>query len=303
VRCHIAGNIQGVATLDLVGKLKKGDIVVLELSSWQLQGFHDRKLSPHISVFTNFLDDHMNYYGGSMKKYFSDKSAIFKYQKKGDLLIAGSEVSKLIPKTLSKKVVANKNIIPKNWNIKIPGEHNRENISFAVLVAGALGVPISKIKKAVESFHGVHGRLEFVKNIRGIKIYNDNSSSTPDSTLTALKALSSPITTYNLETRNLILIMGGSDKGLDMTPLVKVLPKYLKHLVLLDGSGTQSLKVGSIKVPFNYADNLEDAVAFALEHAKKGDTILFSPAFASFGMFVNVYDREKKFMKIVKKIK
>ena len=296
VRSHLAGNIQGVATLDLVAKVKEGDIVVLELSSWQLQGFHARKISPHIGVFTNFKDDHLNYYKGSRQKYFFDKSAIFKYQTKNDILILGSKAPKCLG-VKAKKMIADKKLVPKDWKIKIPGEHNLENIASALLVAGALGVSITKIKKAVESFSGVHGRLQFVKEVRGIKIYNDNSSSTPDSTLTALKALSKSSTLNDL--RSTILILGGADKGLNMSLLVKAIHKYCKAIVLLDGSGTLKLKVGSITLPFNYAGNLEDAVAFAMDFAQNGDTVLFSPAFASFGMFVNVYDREKEFMKIV----
>ena len=77
----LGGNIQGLATLELLNKVKTGDLAVLELDSWQLQGFGDLKISPNIAVFTNFLADHLNYYGGSMKKYFADKSNIFKYQK------------------------------------------------------------------------------------------------------------------------------------------------------------------------------------------------------------------------------
>src|SRR3989344_3204668 len=77
----VGGNVRGMATLPLLKKTKIGDIVVLELDSWQLQGFGDAKISPHVAVFTNFLEDHMNYYQGSMDKYFNDKANIFKYQK------------------------------------------------------------------------------------------------------------------------------------------------------------------------------------------------------------------------------
>ncbi|MBU0612105.1 hypothetical protein KKB58_01605 [Patescibacteria group bacterium] len=97
-KVYIGGNVRGVATLPILKKVKAGDILVCELDSWQLQGFGEAKISPYISVFTSFMPDHMNYYGGSMKKYFNDKANIFKYQKKGDILIIRPGMKKFISK-------------------------------------------------------------------------------------------------------------------------------------------------------------------------------------------------------------
>ncbi len=296
-RVHLAGNIQGVATLALLPKVKKGDIVVLELSSWQLQGFHDAKYSPHIAVFTNFMDDHMNYYK-TRKEYFFDKAAIFAYQKKNDVLVVGKTIAPSIPKVhKGKKIVADLKVIPNSWQLPIPGEHNKENIAIAVEVAKILKIPTAMIKKGVESFEAVHGRLEFLRLYKDVAIYNDNSSSTPESTIVALRALGDE------SKKNIVLIMGGADKGISQEPLLREIPKYCKAVVLLAGSGTDKLIIKDMPVLFTYAETLTDAVLLAKGFAHRGDIILFSPAFASFGMFVNVYDRGDKFVKEIKKLK
>lgn len=293
-RVHLGGNIRGVATLEILKKVKTGDIVVLELSSWQLQGFGEQKISPQIAVFTNFMPDHMNYYAGSMKDYFSDKALIYKYQKRGDVLVVGKDVAKKIKNTKAKKIVATSNMVPAKWKLPLAGEHNKENISFAVAVAKSLKIPETKIKKGVEGFKAVEGRLQLLKSLRGIGIYNDNNSTTPEATVAALKSF--PKT-------SIILIMGGADKGLDTRELLKAIDKYASTVILLPGSGVDKLKVESLKSKVEYAKDLKGAVSKAVKVAQKGDIILFSPAFASFGMFVNEYDRNDQFMKLVKKLK
>ena len=287
-KAHLGGNIRGLATLSLLPKIKSGDIVVLELSSWQLQGFHEQKISPNISVFTNFMDDHMNYYS-SRKEYYYDKSAIYAYQKKGDICVVGSSLGSFTTK--SKKIIAESNDVPKNWKLPLVGEHNLENISLSVAVVKALRIPIIKIKKGVESFKAVEGRLQLVKKIKGVGIYNDNNSTTPEATVAALKAFPN---------KNIILIMGGADKGLDTKELIKTILKYTKKVILLPGTGTETLPTLTRTV---LASSLQDAVKKALEFAEKGDVILFSPAFASFGLFKNEYDRTDQFMNIIKKLK
>lgn len=296
----LGGNVRGIATLPLLETAKIGDIIVMELDSWQLQGFGDSKISPYISVFTNLMRDHMNYYKGSMMKYFADKSNIFKYQKKGDYLIAGKEIAKKIKNTkatkakpLWKSKIVVPKPLPKDWRLKIRGEHNRKNSALAVSVASVAGVPQKVIKKVIENFKGVEGRLELIKTIRGIKIYNDNNATTPDATIVALHALG--------KDKNIVLIMGGADKGLDMTALLKEIPKYCKKIIIISGTGSDKLikptglsdsNIGSLKV----------AIKLAMKNAIRDDIILFSPAFASFGMFKNEYDRGDQFIKIVKEL-
>jgi len=329
------GNLVAEATLPLLEKVKSGDIVVLELDSWQLQGFHDAKVSPQVAVFTTFLDDHLVYYKGDARRYFEDKVAIFKYQKRGDTLVAGEQVASFIKKSSvpirGNFTIAKKQDIPKSWTIPLLGEHNLENIACALAVAKHFKVPDEAIRKAVENFKPVPGRLEFIREVRGIKIYNDNNATTPDATLAALRALSTKTQlpnskqiskSQNLQMsksdKNIVLIMGGTDKGLDMTKLVEAIPKYCKAVVLLKETGTDKFLVACNakreasektlhatrytfqKTPMYELDTLHDCVKMALNLARCDDIILFSPAFASFGKwFKNEYDRNDQFVELI----
>ena len=289
----LGGNIRGVSNLQLFKKAKVADVAVFELDSWQLQGFGDYKISPHIAVFTTFFPDHMVYYGESMKRYFLDKALIFKYQKKNDVLIAGSQAFPFIMKWGGK--TKRQIIMPKlaNYKVKIPGEHNMYNIALAVEVAKVMGVSDAVIKKAVENFKGVEGRMQFVREVAGVKYYNDTTATSPEATIAALRTL--------YQNRKLILIIGGSDKNLNMDALVKQISKFCKKVVLLSGTGTDRIK-NKIHNKVE-AGSMKEAVSKARSFAESGDIILLSPAYASFGMFKNEYDRGDKFMALVKKLK
>ena len=300
----VGGNVRGMATLPLLKKTNIGDIVVLELDSWQLQGFGDSKLSPHVSVFTNFLNDHLNYYKGDMQKYFDDKANIFKYQKDDEVLVLGEQAARVVKsqksKVKSEILVAKKSLVPKNWKIKIPGEHNRANIACAILACQELDVPAKAIKDGVESFLGVPGRLELVRVVGGIKYYNDTTATTPDGNKAALEALG------DKKKKNIVLIAGGADKNLDYSGMAKLVHKTVKGLVLIEGAATERLLALIPKrtsYPVYIVDNMKDAVDAARAFAKKGDTILLSPGAASFGVFKNEFDRGDQFMKLVKKLK
>ena len=361
------GNLVPEATLPLLKEVKSGDIVVLELDSWQLQGFHDAKISPHIAVFTTFLDDHLIYYKNNKESYFEDKVAIFKYQKTGDILIAGERVAEDIGKSgvsvNGDFVVTAKVDVPADWTIPLLGEHNIENIACAVAVAKHFKIPKSVVQNAVENFKPIPGRLEFLREVRGVKIYNDNNATTPDATIAAIRALSflnssfpkggarggdgggfkNPSTHQNAvlplkkgESENhIILIMGGTDKGLDMSKLVAEIPRHCKAVIFLKESGTEKLlsefpalnsplikgvpesaRAGAVsplikgvpnsdggRVVFIQKNTLKECVETAMKIAQRDDIILFSPAFASFGKwFKNEYDRGEQFVKIIDKI-
>ena len=145
----------------------------------------------------------------------------------------------------------------------------------------------------------MHGRLELLTTYRGVQIYNDNSSATPESTITALRALG------DSKKKNIVIVIGGADKGLDAKPLVTEINKFAKAVVILPGSGTEKNRklFTQIKCEKVEVKSLKDAVPTALSHSSKGDILLFSPAFASFGMFTNVYDRNDQFVKIIKNLK
>jgi UDP-N-acetylmuramoylalanine--D-glutamate ligase len=298
-KVYLGGNVRGVATLPLLKKVKVGDILVCELDSWQLQGFGDSKISPHISVFTSFMPDHMNYYDNNMKKYFSDKANIFKFQKRGDYLIVRPHVRKLINKSIKAKLIIADIEKTKGYKFIVPGEHQRENLACAVEVAELFGIPLSKIKNVVKKFKGLEGRLQYLKQVRGIKIYNDNNATTPEATIAGIKSL------YQAgKEGKIILICGGADKNLDLSLFVGVLNIFCKAIILIPGTGTNKLlKNYKIKIPNEIGKDLKDVVGKAIKCAQKSDIILFSPSFASFGMFNNEYDRGDQFIKIVKNFK
>ena len=300
-RVHLGGNIKGTAALPLLKKIKKGDIAVFELSSWQLQGFGEAKLSPNISIFTSFMPDHMNYYKNDLSAYFNDKAEIFLHHTKTDTLVVSPELIPLIKgKTTGGVIVAKSADIPKTWKIKIPGEHNLQNIACAVEAVKILGLKEQVIKKAVESFKGVSGRLEFVRSYKGISIYNDTCATTPEATTAGLAALA-PMSKGG----KIILLAGGTDKNLDLEPLADSICESAKEVILLSGNGTDRLKnlLENRKFAFSEVKSLKDLIKHGVKASTKGDILLFSPSFTSFGMFKNEYDRGEQFVKIVKGLK
>src|SRR3989344_1779274 len=295
------GNVQGTSLLPQLANVSKETIVVLELDSWKLQGFGEAKMSPHIAVFTTLYQDHLNYYGSTslttgkdaMDAYLADKANIFLFQKPEDTLILGKQcaptiIEKYGDKIESKTLVADEFKLPDMWTLRIPGLHNRYDAALALTVARALEVSDDISRKALESFAGVPGRLELIAEKKGVKIYNDTTSTTPEATLAALEALG---------TANMVLIAGGTDKNLDMNALLLKLAD-VKRVILLTGSGTSRILEWLPKV--SVYDSLDAGVAQTLATATVGDTIPFSPAFTSFGMFKNEYDRGDQFNALVK---
>jgi UDP-N-acetylmuramoylalanine--D-glutamate ligase len=303
----LGGNIQGVSNLQLLklippslGRANKKGIAVFELDSWQLQGFGDARISPTIAAFTTFLPDHMKYYGDDMNKYFTDKANIFKYQNKNDMLVIGSQALPFFENWKGEyrgKLVIAKTELPVDFKLQMKGEHNIYNAMLAVEVVKRLGVKDEVIKKALASFKGVEGRLQLIRDLKGVKYYNDTTATTPEATIAALRALGHPMS----KSKNIVLIMGGSDKSIDMQALVHEIPKYVKITILLSGTGTEKVKHEISNA--NETDSLKKAITLAKKLAQKGDVVLLSPAFASFGMFKNEYDRGEQFNKIVKSLK
>lgn len=290
-RVHLGGNIRGVANLPLLDEIEDGDFLVLELDSWQLQGFGDMKISPHIAVFTSFMDDHMNYYKNDKEIYFNDKANIYRNQHEGDILIASSQAASEIIMREKKVGVS----IPEqqHFDMKLIGEHNQVAAGLVYDVATQCGLDDESVKASIGSFSAVHGRLEdmglFKNNIR---VFNDNNGTTEDATVTALNAI---VETY---TKKSILIVGGADKFLPIDTLEKTIKEKTKAVVYLSGTGTDR-----ISLPKEYEfEKLEDCIAKAFEIASEGDIILFSPAFASFSKyFNNEYERNDLFVKELEK--
>ena len=290
----LGGNIRGVSTLALLPKVTQKTIAVLELDSWQLQGFGDLGISPQIAVFTNLMPDHQNYYKNE-DDYFADKANIFAFQKESDVLICGKEIEERICEELPSVAPLIPPQIPDCWTLKLPGEHNRENAALAAQALRVLGLTEEEIRSGLESCESLEGRLQLVREIHGIKIYNDNNATTPDATIAALKALD---TQMNTGKKNIILIMGGADKGLDTAALLTEVEPRCKKVVLLAGTGTDLIR-SYLKESVVF-DSLTEALGTALDSAEAGDTVLFSPAHSSFGMFTNEYERNDRFLQIVK---
>jgi UDP-N-acetylmuramoylalanine--D-glutamate ligase len=298
----LGGNERGVSTLALLNEVHpaSGGVAVLELDSWQCQGLGEANLSPHIAVFTTLYPDHQNYYKNDPAAYLADKANIFLYQSPDDTLVAGAQCAPMLIQAFGEHIVSNMRIadeskLPADWQLQIPGEHNRYNAALALAAARAYGIPDEVSKTALESFKGVPGRLELIRELGGVKFYNDTNATTPEATLAALHALSENV---GRSTSHILLILGGADKGLDMTRLLAEIPAHTKKLILLAGSGTDRIKE-VLPEDTEVCENLSDAVAVAGRGAEPGDIILLSPAFASFGMFKNEYDRGDQFNAIV----
>lgn len=299
------GNVRGVSNLQLLKEVKEDSLAVFELDSWQLQGFGWAGISPAVAVFTTFMDDHLNYYKNDKDAYFADKANIFVNQEESGVLVTTPEVFEKVKEfakgkniTLGQEVVlVDSSIIPEDAILPMPGEHNRLNAALAVAACRALGMTDEEIFDALPSFPGVEGRLELIATTdKGVRIYNDNNATTPQATIAGLEAVA--------KDKNVILIAGGADKNIDVAPLALAINKNCKNVMLLAGSGTDKLTplLHGGDVGVSIFDNLEDALKEALRLAAADDVILFSPAFASFGLFTNEYDRNDKFVAAVAKL-
>ena len=319
--------------LEIVDKIKSNDLVVLELSSWQLEILGQLKLSPAVSVVTNIYPDHLNRYSG-MKSYIAAKKNIFTNQSKNDFTILNldnaetKKLGKTVPairfwfskksfKSQNGSFIKNNNIVFRSngiekklvriSDIKLRGDHNLENVLAAVTIAGIFKVPTVKIKQVLSKFSGLPDRMELVKEVKGVKYVNDTTSTTPDAAIAAL----SP-ETWNLkpETRNIILIAGGSDKKVPQVKfddLAKQIKKTCKAVILFKGQGSNKIKKSLNRFHvsgfmFQDISNMSAAIKVAQSIAKKGDIVLLSPACASFGLFVNEFDRGDQFKKIISKL-
>lgn len=296
----LAGNIIGLATLPLLEKVSKNDCVVLELSSWQLQGFHDAKISPSASVFTNIYPDHLNRYA-SMEEYIQDKKAIYMYQKNTDFCLFNSDQSDTA--SLSEEAPAGKDFFslfdaPSDLKLRIPGEHNVSNAAAAWKLSRKLGISEEMIREAVEGFEGVEHRLELVGVKNGVTFINDSTSTTPVAGIAALNSV---------RANRIFLLAGGADKKLDLGNFAQAASQRAHRIALLGGTATSRLysdlvSCGADDKIIGQFDDLRKAVLAVFDLARDGDAILLSPACASFGMFNNEFHRGESFKNIVREI-
>ncbi len=315
-----------VSVLDKLALLKKDSVVVFELSSWRLSALGQAKLSPHIAVFKNIMPDHLNYYG-TMEKYFQDKKYIYLNQKPKDWLIVNNDDELLREATKDanaqvvrfsyepiqncKAVFIEDEIVHLNNGIDvkkliavkdvlIPGRHNLSNVMAAIGAVYAYGLSDLEIKKALPLLTGVPHRLEFVREVAGVKYYNDTAATIPDAAISALNSFEKPI----------VLIAGGTDKELDFEKFAEEVLVRTKNIILLSGNATEKILTKIRKIAtedfvknITVVDSMEAAITLAQEKAQAGDVVVLSPGAASFGLFANEFDRGDKFREAVKNLK
>lgn len=313
----LGGNI-AISVLDLMDLLTPGCPVVLELSSFQLGDIADKRYSPPVAVFTNFLDDHLDRYPGA-REYFQDKTVIFRYQNPGDRLVVNRDdhVYGMITRSggritdtfgITEPAEGNGTFIRndavfhrdhegvkeilKTRHTALLGRHNLCNLLAAVAAARCMDLAHEAIAVAARSFRGLAHRLEYLAQVGSVSVYNDSAATTPEAAMAALTAVNGEVT----------LIAGGSDKGLPLERFARTIDQRVRRLILLEGSGTCKLIDENLSVPYERFENLEEAVQRAIACTSPGGTVLLSPGFASFGMFRNEFDRGNRFREIVRKL-
>ncbi len=308
-RVVFAGNI-GKSVLDTIPFVNNDTLVVLEISSFQLEAFDAHKVSPHWAVITNITPDHLNYYK-SIDEYIQAKKVIGKYQKEEDFLFLKKDdpittQSNFLKDFKAQIIFYSKNDLPTDFHPNLLGEHNLENISAVYNLGKIFDINSDLLLKSLSEFKGIPFRMELIKEWNGVKIYNDTAATSPESGLQAIKALRSHIGSGKL---NIILICGGMNKGMDYTEYAKKISKSVKKVFFLEGDSTEEIKKKLSAISYQLSDkiagtynNLEKLLTDVRQIAQPEDMILFSPAATSFNLFQNEFDRGRKFNSAVEKV-
>ncbi len=315
----LGGNI-GTPLFTKLSDMKPEDILVLELSSFQLMGM---EISPDIAVITNITPNHLNIHK-DYEEYIEAKKNIFKYQDEKGVLVLNydNEITRNCEKEANGKVIffSSKNKLDNGYivdedvikecedkirkhilnveDVILRGNHNYQNIATAIAATSSL-VDMDIAVDAIKEFKPVEHRIEFIRELDGVKWYNDSASSSPSRTLSGINAFKEDI----------ILIAGGYDKNLDYTPLAKPIIKKVKSLILIGQTSGKIFDVVKLELEkenkeldIHMCETLEETVNLAKKVVKPGQVVLFSPASASFDMFKNFADRGNQFKELVKKI-
>ena len=305
---YIVGNI-GNPVIDAVQAANEGASFVTELSSFQLESIKDFR--PSVSAVLNITEDHMNRHH-TMENYIDAKARVFMNQDKENFCVLNydDELTRALAEKCNANVVffsrlekLEKGVYVENGDIiidinekinlmkvcelSLPGGHNLENCMAAAAMAYVSGIDIEVIREVLKTFKAVEHRLEFVKEVEGVKYVNDSKGTNPDSTIKAVQAYENPI----------ILIAGGYDKGSTYDELLEIAKKNVKTLVLL-GQTADKIEEAARRIGFTDIHRVEDmkeAVKTCHDIAKEGDIVLLSPACASWGMYKNFEVRGKDF--------
>lgn len=291
---------------------------VLELSSFQLD--HCFQLKPYISVITNITPDHLDRYEYQFQNYVNAKFRIAQAQDSNDYFIVFTDnepiVSELKKRDIKPSLVEisltkqpkqgawfdgeklHFQLKEDNWSISkeaisLKGKHNYLNAMVAALACMEIGLEKEQILKGLASFNAVEHRMEFVERVKGINFINDSKATNVDSVFYALESM----------TNRVILILGGVDKGNDYSQIEELVTSKVPTLVCMGKDNHKLVEFFTGKVgQIIETDSIEAAVRESFEHAKLGDTVLLSPACASFDLFKNYEDRGKQFKEQVQKL-
>jgi UDP-N-acetylmuramoylalanine--D-glutamate ligase len=297
---------------------KKADIHVLELSSFQLDGIET--FAPHIAIITNITPDHLDRYDYKFENYINSKFRITENQTEDDFLIYDFDdesisnwlknnkvKATLLPFSIEKEleqgvylkdetIIINNKTAYKIMSIStlaLKGKHNTKNAMAAALTASLLKVRKETIRESLEDFEGVEHRLESVLKINGVQYINDSKATNINATFYALESMKDPT----------VWIVGGVDKGNDYLDLMPLVREKVKAIICL---GIDNHKI--VQAFNNVVDLIvetagaEEAVKVAYKIAEKGDSVLLSPACASFDLFENYEDRGNKFKQAVREL-
>lgn len=310
----LTGNIGSGIFYDALSSTED-EVLVAEASSFELEGTSSFK--PFISVVTNLTPDHMDWHK-TEDNYYKAKFKIAKNQDKNDFCILNYEDNTIkeyaknlntnicyfsSERKLEQGIYVDSDDIVFNFNneyskimkiqeIFIPGKHNLENVLAACAVGKFLGINNDIIKEAIKNFKGVEHRLEYVETSNGVKFYNDSKGTNPDASIKAVQGINAPI----------VLIAGGYDKQLPYDDFILAFDNKVKAMILL-GQTKNDIKDCAIKHGFNniyMVEDMNEAVKKAFELSNSGDTVLLSPACASWGMYPNYEVRGKDFKERVK---
>jgi UDP-N-acetylmuramoylalanine--D-glutamate ligase len=312
----MAGNI-GDSYAKMVAE-KDYDFYVLEISSFQLDGIVEFR--PHIAILTNITPDHLDRYEYKFENYIASKFRIAKNQTREDYLIydADDEVivrwlqnnpvqSKLLPFSINKQLeegayLENDNIMIKTQNntiemstdaLALEGKHNLKNTMAATTAAKLIGIRKETIRRSIENFQGAEHRLEKVLKIHHVQYINDSKATNVNATYYALDSMKTPT----------VWIVGGVDKGNDYKELMPLVREKVKAIICL-GMDNSKIKdaFGNVVDLMVETFAMNEAVKVAYKIAERGDTVLLSPACASFDLFKNYEDRGNQFKEAIKKL-
>ncbi len=286
IACQVGGNI-GVAPAAMAATSKPGQWNVLELSSFQLET--TRTFRPQIGVCLNVTPNHLDRHY-TLENYAAAKGRMFTQQTDQDAKVLnfadpicrGYEL-------LGHGAIHWFNQTSRHYEAQLPGEHNQQNIDAAITACRIAGADEQAMLEAVQTFPGVEHRLEFVREIQGIRFYNDSKATSVDATLKAIAALDGP----------LWIILGGKDKGSDYRPLIAPLAGRAQGVMLI-GAAADKIKAHlGDALPLHQSQTLDAATRAAFQAAQPGDTILLAPACASFDQFNSFEHRGEVFKQLV----